>query len=312
MKSGINYRLTFQKLEIFCTVGELGSITRAADQLCISQPVVTAHIHDLEERLGAALIQRDGRGIALTQAGQRVLKWAQGIITRTSELERELSGMDGAGPGKAVVAASMSAGSYLLPPLLCDFYAAHPGGLVQVTISTPQLALESVRAGGCDFAVVMLLPNQNLDGMSALSLWNESLILASAVDSRWVGARAEREALSQIPFVSTNSTVMRQLEEGQLRANGVAARNIVIELGHPEAQRAAVLRDLGVGFFLESSVQEYLREGKLRRVQTPGLAMSIPLYLVQRDDKELSPYQSALKAHIVASRPQWVTAFADV
>jgi DNA-binding transcriptional LysR family regulator len=311
LKHGIDYRLTLQKLEIFSLVAELGSITRAASQLFISQPVVTAHIRDLEEKLGATLIQREGRGIALTEAGQRVLKWAQGIITRTSELERELSGSDGKGPGKSLIAASMSAGTYLLPALLCDFYETHPEGLVQLIISTPQFALESVRSGSCDFAVIMLLPDQNLSNLIAQPLWNESLILVSAPDSRWVGERAERDELSKIPFVSTYSAVMRQLEEGQLRANGIASRRIVIELGHPEAQKEAVRRDLGVCFFLESSVQADLQRGDLRRIETQSLALSIPLYLVQREDKELSPYQSALKEHIEASRPHWVTAFAD-
>jgi DNA-binding transcriptional LysR family regulator len=309
LKHQLDYRMTFQKLEIFCVVAELGSVTRAASQLFISQPVVTSHIRDLEQRLGTTLIQRDGRGIALTESGQRVLKWAQGVMTRTSELERELSGTDGIGPGKALVAASMSAGSYLLPPLLCDFYEQHTGGVVQVIISTPQLALASARAGSCDFAVVMLLPDQNLSGLAVQPLWNESLILASAPDSKWVGVRADRELLTRIPFVSTYSAVMRQLEEGQLRANGIASRSIVIELGHPEAQKEAVRRDLGVGFFLESSVQSALKHGELRRVETPGLALRIPLYLVLREDKELSPYQSALKVFIAASRPDWVTPF---
>lgn len=309
MKHGLDYRLTLQKLEVFCVVAELGSVTRAASQLFISQPVVTAHLRDLEDKLAVTLVRREGRGIVLTEAGERVRKWAQGVITRTSELERELAGAGGRGAGTALVAASMSAGSYLLPPLLCDFHARQPGGLVQLVISTPQLALESVRSGGCDFAVVMLLPDQNLARLVAKPLWNESLVLLSAPGSRWVGDSADREALAMVPFVSTPSAVMRQLEEGQISANGIASREIVMELGHPEAQKEAVRRDLGVGLFLASSVRADVQCGALRQVQTPGLSFNIPLYLVWREEKELSPYQQALKAHIEAARPPWVTAF---
>jgi DNA-binding transcriptional LysR family regulator len=304
LKHGIDYRLTFQKLEVFCAVAELRSVTLAAERLFISQPVVSTHIHDLEDRVGVALLQREGRGITLTAAGERVLKWAQGVLTRTSELERELSGAGGEGPGKALVAASMSVGSFVLPGLICDFYEIHPGGVAQVAILTPQLTLDSVREGGCDFAVVMLLPDQDLSGLVVRPLWNESLILVSAPDSRWVGERADREQISRVPFVSTYSDVMRRLEEGQMRANGIASRQVVIELGHPEAQKEAVRRDLGVCFFLESSVQADLQRGELRRVEVTGVAMSIPLYIVQRDDKELSPYQEALQRHIEASRPK--------
>ncbi len=303
--------LALNKLEVFCTVAEQQSVTRAAAKLCISQPVVTAHLRALEDKLGVALVRREGRGIALTEAGVRVLRWAQGVVTRTRELERELAGMAVSAPGRALVAASMSAGSYLLPPVLCDFHTSHPDGRVQVTISTPQVALEAVNAGAADFAVVMLLPEQNLDGLIAEPLWNEPLLLACSPRSRWVGDSVDREQLSQLPFISTYSAVMQQLEEGQVRANGVAARRIVMELGHPEAQKEAVRRDIGVCFFLTSSVEADLARGDLRQVKTPGVALSIPLYLVRRKDKELSSFQQALKDHIAASRPAAVTAFAD-
>jgi DNA-binding transcriptional LysR family regulator len=307
---GFDSHLTLQKLEVFCVVADLQSVTRAADYLCISQPVVTSHIRSLEEKLGARLIRREGRGIALTATGQRVLKWASETVTRTRELERELGGATDIGPGKVVVAASMSAGSYQLPGLVCDFQQRHPEGLIQLAISNPHVALEATRTGACDFAVVIIAPTQNLDGLNARPLWNEPLLLVSAPDSQWVQERVEREHISALPFISTsNSTVMQQLEEGQLRANGISSRRIVLELGHPEAQKEAVRRDVGVCFFLQSSVQQDFQRGELRSVTTPGLAMSIPLYVVHRKDKEFSEFQQALKTFIEAARPAGVTAF---
>lgn len=308
---GFDAQLTLQKLEVFCTVAELQSVTRAAAQLCISQPVVTAHVRNLEQRLGVPLLKRDGRGIVLTEAGGRVLKWAQGVVTRTRELERELAGALAEGPGQALVAASMSAGSYLLPGVVCDFHALHPDGRVQISISTPQEALQAVRAGGADFAVSMILPEQNMDGLVVQSLWNEALLLMSAPDSRWIGATAQRGELQQAPFISTYSKVMRQLEEGQVRANGIAPRRIVMELGHPAAQMEAVRRDVGICFFLQSSVQREIDRGELRHVLTPDVHMSIPLYLVRRKDKELSPFQRKLYRHIEAARPLGVQAFSS-
>lgn len=307
---GFDSHLTLQKMEVFCVVAELQSVTRAADFLCISQPVVTAHIRSLETTLGARLIRREGRGIALTPTGQRVLKWAHETVTRTRELERELGGATDIGPGKVVVAASMSAGSYQVPGIICDFHATYPDGLVQLAISNPQVALEATRTGACDFAVTIIAPTQNLEGLTAQPLWIEPLWLVTAPASRWVGDSVEREAVAGLPFVSTsNSTVMQQLEEGQLRANGVPSRRIVLELGHPEAQKEAVRRDVGVCFFLRSSVEQDLRHGELRLVRTPGLEMAIPLYLVYRKDKAFSPFQLALRQHVEAARPAGVTLF---
>jgi DNA-binding transcriptional LysR family regulator len=309
---GFDSHLTLQKLEVFCVVADLQSVTRAAEYLYITQPVVTAHIRGLEDKLGAKLVRREGRGIVLTQEGLRVLKWAREVVTRTRELERELGGSTPGGPGRAIVSASMSVGSYLLPGLICDFQLSHPEGFVQLWISNPMVALEAVRAGACDFAVLIVAPEQNLEGLVAQPLWNEPLLLVSAVNSQWVRDEAQREQISQLPFISTtNSFVMQQLEEGQLRANGIASRRVVMALGHPEAQKEAVRRDAGVCFLLNSSVQAELARGELRQVKTPGVELSIPIYVVHRKDKEFSQFQLELKQHLERARPAGVKPFSE-
>jgi len=306
-----NTRVTLQKLEVFCVVAEMQSITRASDYLCITQPVVTSHIRDLENKLSAKLIRRDGRGIVLTPAGLRVLKWAQETVTRTHELERELNGSSPNVPG-TVIASSMSVGSYLLPGIVCDFQGKHPDGLVKLSISNPHVALEATRTGECDFAVVIISPDQNLDGLAAHPLWEEPLLLVSAVNSQWTQEEAPRAQISQLPFISTdNSSVMKKLEEGQLRANGITSRRIVMSLGHPEAQKEAVRRDVGVCFFFMSSVISDIDQGRLRLVKTPSLQMSIPLYLVHRKDKEFSKFQIELKQHIKSATPAGVVPLAQ-
>lgn len=309
---GFDSHLTLQKLEVFCVVADLQSVTRAAEYLYITQPVVTAHIRGLEDKLGAKLIRREGRGIVLTPEGLRVLKWARDVVTRTRELERELGGSTPNGPGRAVVSASMSVGSYLLPGMICDFQLSHPEGLVHLWISNPMVALEAVRAGACDFAVLIVAPEQNLEGLVVQPLWNEPLLLVSALKSQWVQEEAQREQISQLPFISTtNSFVMQQLEEGQLRANGIASRRVVMALGHPEAQKEAVRRDAGVCFLLNSSVQPDLARGELRQVKTPGVELSIPIYVVHRKDKEFSQFQLELKQHFELARPTGVTPFSE-
>lgn len=308
---GFDTRLSIQKLEVFCAVAELQSITRASDYLCVTQPVITSHIQTLEDKLGTKLIRRERRGIVLTQAGIRVHKWAREMVTRTRELERELNGSAPNVPG-VVIASSMSVGTYQLPGILCNFQASHPDGMVKLSISNPQVALEETRTGASDFAVVIISPDQNLDGLVLHPLWDEPLLLASAIDSQWVGNEVQRDQIPQLPFISTNnSSVMQKLEEGQLRANGVTSRRVVMALGHPEAQKEAVRRDVGVCFFFKSSVINSITRGELRSVHTPGLAMSIPLYLVHRKDKEFSPFQLELTQHIKSARPPGVIPFGE-
>ncbi|CAD6544943.1 HTH-type transcriptional activator CmpR [Paraburkholderia hiiakae] len=293
---------TLQKLEVFCLVAELQSVTRAADRLCVAQPVVTAHLRGLETKLGVSLVKRVGRNIGLTEAGERVYKWANDVLTRTREMERELSGLEDGAAGRAVIAASMTPGSYLLPALVSDFYAAHPEGLVSIESSNPQAALDAVRTGACDFAVLVMHPSENREGLTVYMLWEEALLLASAPHSKLTGAVAQPRELAALPFISApRHIVRRELEEAQLREHGIDTRNVILEFGHPESQKHAVKRDLGLCFFLESAIRADVERGDLRVVQTPGLEMSVPLFLIHRRDKVLSPFQRALMEHIRAS-----------
>jgi len=135
-------------------------------------------------------------------------------------------------------------------------------------------------------------------------LWEEALLLASAPDSKLIGPVALPRELASLPFISTpRHIVRRELEEAQLCAHGIDTRNVILEFGHPESQKHAVKRDLGLCFFLESAIRADVKRGELRVVQTPGLQMSVPLFLVHRRDKVLSPFQKALMEHIMASRP---------
>ena len=296
---GFDPYLTLQKLEVFCTVAELRSVTRAADRLCISQPVVTAHLRGLESKLGSTLVQRIGRNIALTEAGERVYGWASEMLSRTREMERELAGLQNGAVGKAVVATSMSVGSYALPALITDFYTQHQDGLVSVQISNPIAAVDAIRSGGCDFAVIMLAPNQNLEGLTVEPLWEEPLLLVAAPNSRWLTSPVAEIDLNQVPFISAPPNLARrEIEDAQLRLHGITERRIILELGHPEAMKHAVLQDLGLCFMLASSVRREIDRGELDVLNRPDLRMTITTSLVYRDQKHFSPFQSVLIQHI--------------
>jgi len=295
---------TLQKLEVFCLVVELQSVTSASERLCVAQPVVTAHLRGLETKLGVTLVKRVGRNIGLTEAGERVYKWANDVVMRTREMERELSGLEDGVAGSAVLAASMTAGSYLLPALISSFSAAHPKGHVRLDCSNARAALDAVRSSACDFAVLVVHPSENLDGLTVSKLWDEPLLLASAPKSALIGDVARPEDLTGLPFISgPRYLVWRELVETQLRGHGVETRNVILEFGHAESQKYAVKGDLGLCFFLETSIRADLARGELRVVEIPGMQMVVPLYLAYRGEKKFSPFQTSLIEHIKTSEP---------
>lgn len=299
---------TLHKLEIFSMVCEFQSVTRVAERIGIAQPVVTAHLRFLEEKLGVTLFVRQGRRIVLTSEGERVLIWANEVITRTRELERELAVPSEEGAGSVVVAASMTVGSYVLPALFARFRHANPLGVITVNISNPQLVTAALRDGSADFGVCILDPRLDVDGLDVQRLWQEQLVLVVAPDSDIVGARATPAEICHLPFVtSPRNQVRREIEEDDLRAYGVVRERIVLEFGHPEAMKQAVRNHAGVAFVMETSVRDELARGLLRKVDTPELDLPIPIFLVSRGGKRFSALQSQLLTFVreaaVGDRP---------
>ena len=295
MSRSLVSQMTLHKLEVFCVVGELESISRAAERIGIAQPVVTAHVRSLEEKLGVRLISHLGRGITLTEAGVRTLRWANEIVTRTRELERELVDTAEGSNGSVVIAASMTVGTYVLPDLLARFRRIYTNGEVTLHISNPRAATDAVRSGTCDFALSILDPRHAMDGLTVERLFEEQLVLVAHPDFDTDGFDGNPALISALPFItSPRNQVRHELENDALKAYGIQRDHIVLELGHPEAMKQAVRSNAGVAFVLESSIKDDIARGILKRVPTGRLNLPIPMFLVFRKGKVFSSFQQAL------------------
>jgi DNA-binding transcriptional LysR family regulator len=288
-------QLTLHKLEVFCAVAELMSISRAAHRIGIAQPVVTAHIRALQDKLGVRLTIRQGRNIVLTEEGKRAYQWAKDVVMRTRELEREFQ----AGPqtihGAIAIAASLTVGSYVLPGLLAEFRRLNPRSEISLSVTTPRECVEAVREGECDFGVTILDSGQNADGLEISRLWEEKMVLVAAPNSALVDASVAASAIAVLPFVAAQGgTPRRDIEDNALRLHGIVRHRIELEIGHAEGMKEAVINDAGVAFLFESSVRRDVRHGALRLVATPGLEITAPVYCIARRGKSLSAAQQEM------------------
>ena len=107
-------------------VAERLNITRAAESLYISQPAVTKHIHELEQKMGIALLVRKGNKIFLTQAGEILYNRLGTIENLYNELDFELSSLKGESEGSLRLGASSTIAQYVIPELLAKFHKRYP------------------------------------------------------------------------------------------------------------------------------------------------------------------------------------------
>lgn len=114
------------RLKVFHTVAKRLSFTRAAEELFISQPAVTKHIHELEQQLGIALFERIGNKIQLTQAGKVMLQHTGNIFACYRNLEFDINQLKHEQGGMLNIGASTTIAQYFIPPLLARFNQQHP------------------------------------------------------------------------------------------------------------------------------------------------------------------------------------------
>jgi DNA-binding transcriptional LysR family regulator len=146
--------LDVTRLRVIDAVARHGSVTAAAKELHYSQPSVSHHLARLEAETGAQLLQRAGRGIRLTQAGQLLADRAAEIIGRIDAADAELSAHVGLTAGRVRLAGFASAIGSLVPGAVAALADRHPDLQVTLTDTHPPEALELLRAGKVDVAII--------------------------------------------------------------------------------------------------------------------------------------------------------------
>ncbi len=146
--------LDITRLRVIDAIARHGSVTAAAKELHYSQPTVSHHLSRLEAETGAQLLQRVGRGIRLTQAGQLLADRASEIIGRVDAADAELAAHVGLTAGRVRLAGFSSAIGSFVPRAVAALAGNHPGLQISLLDAHPIESLELLRAGKIDVAII--------------------------------------------------------------------------------------------------------------------------------------------------------------
>jgi DNA-binding transcriptional LysR family regulator len=185
--------LDVARLRVIDAVARHGSVTAAARELSYSQPSVSHHLARLEVETGAQLLQKAGRGIRLTQAGRLLADRAAEIIGRVDAAEAELSAHVGLTAGRVRLAGFSSAIGSLVPRAAATLAREHPGLEIGLTDTHPPEALEMLRTGKVEVAIVFRYDDteDELPGVRLHHLLDDPMFLLSKRRTRGLASLSE-------------------------------------------------------------------------------------------------------------------------
>lgn len=287
--------MDLRRLEVFAKVAELGSFSRAADALFLTQPTVSEHIRALEDELGLPLLDRLGRGARPTPAGQLLLAYVQRILTLSAEARQALEQFQGRMSGHLVAGGSTIPGEYVLPALVGKFKGKYPDISITLLIGSSRQVSEWVAEGRVELGVVGAPPA--VRGLDARALMPDELVIVVAADHPWAAREAVRLAdLQQEPLiVRERGSGSREAFERTLQEAGTAlsAFRVVGEMGSTQAIKQAVRAGVGVSLISKRAVIDECRANLLRCVAVKDAHFARSFYLVTQRDRTRSPLAQA-------------------
>jgi DNA-binding transcriptional LysR family regulator len=275
--------MELRQLEVFLRVAALTSVTRAAEQLCLTQPALSRSLAALERELGAPLFDRFARSMELTPAGRALLPQAERLVQGAREAARAVAEVRSGVGGTLALGASSSAATYVLPGLLREYRQRFPN--VELSIQTGGSAriADLVVASAVDLGIVMgITPRAEL--IEVPLAFFETVLVAAPSHSLAGTEGVTVEQVADEPLITMQpGTNLRGYVE-ELFNN--RAPKVIMELDNVEAIKQMVEAGLGVSLLPRLAVKHEGEEGRLSLVRIKGL--SIPerrMSVVHRRDR---------------------------
>jgi len=287
--------MNLRQLEVFMAVVQEGSFSKGAQRCLLSQSTVSQHVATLEEGTGVLLLERGGRKVQPTEAGQVLYRYGVRMMALREEAEASLAGLKGLECGSLRLGGSNIPAVHIIPGLFGEFHRRHPSILLNLVQADSLRVTELVREGELDLGIVgASSPGKAL---SFRPLMADRLILVAPGGHELAGK--DRVSLAELrahcligrePGSGTRKAILEALG----KVPGGSELNEGIRLGSNEAVKEAILLGLGLGFVSSLSVERELSRGDLVEVALEGLPIERSLYLVCSE----RPLSSAAQAFL--------------
>ena len=291
--------MNLERLQTFRLVAQLGSFSRAAEDLFLSQPAVSLQIRHLEKELGVVLLERGGNRVRPTSAGEAVLRFTEQVLESHASLLRELATLQ-SGSSLVTIGCSASSTHQVIPQLVAELMRIAPGVQLRVMTLPPDEAAARLQKGELDFT---LTTDAFLSDRVAAEPFSVARLFVVAPPTHPLArrGRASPEEVASYPFALLPAPWTAQRRFREWAANQGVEINVTMELSTYDGLKQTARKGLALSLVAESAIAGEVARGDLVVINTAGLPIEFVICLAHRTGP-LSPVHSVVKKAALQSR----------
>jgi DNA-binding transcriptional LysR family regulator len=278
---------------VFRVVARTESVTRAANELFISQPAVSAHLKAVEKRFGVTLFERTPRGVTLTTVGQEVLEQVNRLFALYEELPGIVEASRGRIGGEISVAASTTPGTYLVPDLLRQFQEQYPEAKPSLMVGDSAEVLQWLHEYRVPLGVVGEMHLS--EDLHKLKIGCDEISLVTSVKDSISEVKKlnPKDVQGKTLFIREHGSSTREATE-KLLGDLIPAFGRVVEISNAEAIKQSVIAGLGIAVLSSWSIELEKKASLLIPITDERYRKCRNFYLVRREDRILTGNGAAL------------------
>lgn len=293
----MNY--TLNQLRIFLKVVQLQSVTRASEELHLSQPAVSIQLKNFQDQFEIPLTEMVGRKIYITDFGKEVAEAAESILNQVSAIHHKSSAYKGELYGKLRIAV-VSTGKYVLPYFLSGFLKKHEGVVLEMDVTNKNKVLENLQFSKADFALVSILP-EHLK-LEKVDLMPNRLFLVGNGEASFDPQLPPEELFKETPLIfREKGSGTRQMMEQFIRQNNIVVSR-KMELTSNEAVKQSILAGLGCSIMPLIGIRKELQNRGLQLIPVDGLPIESTWRLIWMKGKTPSPIAETFLKHLAQEK----------
>lgn len=289
----MNY--TLNQLRIFLKVVQTRSITKAAEELHLTQPAVSIQLKNFQEQFDIRLIEVVNKKIYVTDFGHEIAIAAEKILDEVYAIQFKMHAYKGNLTGKLKFSV-VSTGKYVAPYFIADFMKMHEGVTLLMDVTNKAQVIQSLENNEVDFSLVSVLPD-NLK-TEKVELIQNKLFLIGNGEKKFGKRKLGKEVFSELPLIyREHGSGTRYVMEEFIRKNNIPASK-KMELTSNEAVKQAVIAGLGYSIMPLIGIRNELENGQLQIIPVHGFPVRSTWYLIWLKGKNLSPVASAFLSYL--------------